>query len=325
MHMPNADVHKPEFRLDDVPVFLAALRAGNTTRAARLLETDQSTVSRRLVALEAALGVALFDRTGAGLRETDAARAILAYAEQIESAASDVSRVASGFEADPEGLVRLAVPPEIASELVAPRLGRFLEAFPKITIELLTSPGAVDLSRREADIAVDGARPTSGRDLVVSRVAEIAYGIFAARGYLASRGRVRAASDLTWIGWDAAHAMIPEAQWLTALGIPAESCVIRASSVTAHRRAAAGGAGAALLARAVAATEPGLVEVPLPHDVAMTLPIYLVGHQALRQVPRIRAAWDFLATLLTETFPPATPAAAREARAPLRKPSAKRR
>src|SRR5262245_52380943 len=141
---------KFEARWDDVRLFLALHRERTLAGAAVVVGLDPSTLSRRLTALEEALGTRLFDRTREGFAPTEGAEVLLAAAEEMASAHARFSRDASGFERVAEGTVRLSVPPGLAEVFVAPALVRLRAEHPRIQVEVDASVRFVDLTRREA-------------------------------------------------------------------------------------------------------------------------------------------------------------------------------
>lgn len=277
---------------DDLRVFLAAHREGSLTRAARALAVNQSTVSRRLASLEECLGARLFDRLPEGLALTGAGAEILPTAEQLEGAAHEIARAAAGWDEVVEGSVRVALMEPAGADFVAPALPEFFAAHPGIRIELTASTGLADLVRREADLALRTVRPQAG-DLVIRRAVDLGYGVYASTGYLASIGRPDSLESLDWLAFDDSLAYAPELRWLRKR-VPDARMILRTSTITTIIAAAVAGTGAAILPRAVAARHPALEQIPVEPDDLPRVPLWLVGHAALRRVPRVRAVHDFL-------------------------------
>jgi DNA-binding transcriptional LysR family regulator len=282
---------------DDLKLLLAIAREQSLSAAGVRLGLNTSTMSRRLDALEEALGAHLFDRTSGGVVPTELAEALLPAAERMESAAADALRSVEGRETEPEGSVRITAPPGIASLLVAPALARLADLYPRLRIELDASVGYADLTRREADVAVRMVRPSSG-DLVARLIGEQEVIPLAAKHVVEALGPVADLEALRWIVWGDDLAHMPDARWLRAQ-VPEERIVLRTSSVEAQLRAMATGLGAALHVRAFASAE-ALAPLELSPALQKRLPPYprgelwLVTHRALRQVPRVMAVWDFL-------------------------------
>lgn len=288
---------------DQVRVFLAVARAGQLAGAAARLGLDVSTVSRRIDRLEDELGVHLFDRTRDGTVATAAAEAMLPAAEDMERGLAQFAAAVDAIETTAEGVVRLTAPPGLADSFIAPLLARFRERFPRVAVDLDASVGYADLTRREADLAVRATRPRSGDLIAVKLVSTMALPMTSA-AYAAELGRLRRWSDARWITYGADLAHIPTARWVTehVTGIVP---VLRTSHFASQITAAAAGVGITL------ASEPfrfvrRLVPVSISRALQPSweaLPVedlWLVGHRALRTVPRIAVLWDFLAEHLSE-------------------------
>jgi DNA-binding transcriptional LysR family regulator len=249
------------------------------------------------VALEEAVGARLFDRTRDGLVPTDGAERLLPSAEEMASAHARFSRDASAFEREAEGSVRLSVPPGIADSFVGPALVRLRAKYPRIQIDLDASVRVVDLTRREADLAIRTARPQAG-DLVALKLGEHPWTPMVSVALVKALGRVKDWRALDWIGWGEDLATIPPAQWLAKYG-DRTRVVLRTSHFATHVSAVEAGLGAALLPPVyvrVARIAPVRHAAGLASSVA-ELPrneMWLVGHRALRGVPRVAAVWAFL-------------------------------
>jgi DNA-binding transcriptional LysR family regulator len=281
---------------DALRLFLAASRARSLTGAARALQLDQSTASRRLAALERSLGVRLFDRVPGGLEPTAVAAQVLPLAEAAEAQVLEFVRTSAGADEALEGTVRLAVPERIDSDLLVPELGPFQARYPGIRIELAAGAALLDLSRREADIALRFVRPAGG-ELVALRVASLTTGAWGVKGLVA-----RGAAAAPWVTTDEGSAFGEEARWLER-NVPPGNVRLRCNRVEAIAAAAGHGLGLALLPDALAARTPGLVRLP-GVEVGPAAPLWLVAHPALLKVPRVRVTWEFLRELVTRLLPP---------------------
>ena len=285
---------------EDLELVLALGRAGSLSGAAQRLAVNTSTVGRRLDALEEALGVHLFDRSSTGLAATELAESLMPVAESMERSVADALRLVEGRETEPEGLVRVTAPPGLASWCLAPALPQLRARYPKLHVRLDAEVGYADLTRREADIALRSARPRSG-DLVALRLAEAESTIVAAPERVAELGRLRTLDAIEWINWGPDLAGLPDARWITDNVAP-EQIVLRTSSMDAQIQAARAGLGAMLVSRPFVAWIE-LDELPLTKRLARQLPprprsaLWLVGHRALRDVPRVAAVWEFVIEL----------------------------
>ncbi|MBC8066974.1 MAG: LysR family transcriptional regulator [Deltaproteobacteria bacterium] len=271
-----------QLRWDDLQLFLFAYRTRSLTRAAANMGLNQSTTSRRLTALEESLGASLFQRTPQGLVPTLAAERMLSAAERAEAAADDAQRAIDGSERVPEGEVRIAVSDGVSVFGLAPLVPALRERYPRIVLTLVVSNSFADLSRREADLAIRLTRPDRG-DLVSRRLLHGGYALFASRSLGPQRGE-------GLVGWDEVHRDLHEARWETSSGLP---IVVRGSTVSTRIALARAGCGAIALPRVLGSRLEDLVEVD-GSDVPLHTEAWLVVHAALRDVPRIRAVWDFV-------------------------------
>lgn len=286
-----------DLRWDDTRVFLALWREGSLKRAAAHLGVNISTVSRRLEGLEQTLGTRLFDRTPEGALPTAAAARLAPFAEGMEQAAFGFAHGLDDFEVEATGVVRLAAPPGLMDHFLAAALPDLIERHPGLRLEVPSSVGYADLARREADLALRTIRPATG-DLVARMLTSSGWGIFASPDYAASLGKLRRASAASWVSWGEEVRHLPDADWLDARVDP-QQVRLRSNGMTALIEAARAGMGAIVLPLPYRRL-PGLVEVPctaaLRRELA-ELPegqLWLVGHRAHRQTPRIAAVWDWL-------------------------------
>jgi DNA-binding transcriptional LysR family regulator len=285
------------FGWDDARFFLEIHRTGSLSAAGRKLRVNQSTVGRRLVALELALGARLFDRTPDGYLPTPAGEALLPRAERMEEEALAAARDVAGGEARLAGTVRLTSPEAFGSRFLTTRLADFHRRYPDITLELVADNRALSLSRREADVALRLSRPTQPL-LVTRQVAEVGVTLYASEGYLASRGRPRLAdlSGHDLIGFDETFQPEAEVRWLAqhARGM---RVVFKSNSQQAQLAAAEAGMGLALLSCYLADPVPGLVRV-IPASKGVVRGLWLVLHRDLRHTVRVRALAEFLVEAL---------------------------
>src|SRR5271170_6560752 len=276
---------------DHLRFVLAVADAGGLSAAARSLRVDTTTVARRLDALEAELCCKLFDRSRRGLQPTAACAKLVGHARRIESEVRALRFELSAEDRGLDGTVVITATEPIAAGLVVPALAAFRAKHPRIALELVTDVRALDLSRREADIALRLIRPEQG-DLKLRRLGAVGYALYASAAYLERRGAPRAGltgHDL--IDWPVDYTVIPQVPWLRAHA--GDATVVLRSSSAMTRLAAASGAGIALLPLLVADLDPRLVRVP--SDPPPSQELWLVTHRDLAAVPRIRATATFLA------------------------------
>jgi len=277
---------------DDLRFFLAAARGGSLSAASRELNSNQPTVGRRIAALEHALGVRLFQRHPHGLTLTEEGQQILATASTMDQVAAGLTRVTRNEERL-AGTVRIAAPEGLALSLIVPALAGFAEAHPELDLDVQPAVASADLVRGEADIAVRLYRPDVA-DLVVRRVREMEFGLYAAEKYLARHGVPGDVAELgahRFISYGARLQTQEDHAWLLSL-VPGARIVFRSDNTATRIAAAEAGFGLAVFPQLV--TGPRLSRV-LPALAAPAREIWLVVHRDLREVPRVRAVMDFLA------------------------------
>ena len=165
---------------DDVRIFLAVARAGQILGAARRLELNHATVSRRVAALENSLGAKLFRRLTTGSELTMAGERFLEIAERMEAEIIAARAEIAGNDEAISGTVRIGAPDGFGVAFLASRLGSLTAKHPDLRIQLVPVPRSFSLSRREADIAITTERPSEGR-LVAQKLVDYSLGLYAAR------------------------------------------------------------------------------------------------------------------------------------------------
>lgn len=203
---------------DDLKVLLALSRRGSARGAAQELGVSNSTITRRLDEMELQLHTRLFDRTPDGYKLTGAGEQVLPTAEHVEELMLAAERKISGGDRELEGNIRLTLPPVGRMSFLMQRLALFCEQYPRIRIELVSSNDALDLSRREADIAIRvmpaGVHPPE--NLIGRKVAAISASSYVHRDLLSSHDP-EDVSHITWLGKN------PEGQkedWLATTDFP---------------------------------------------------------------------------------------------------------
>ncbi|WP_159397245.1 LysR family transcriptional regulator [Sorangium cellulosum] len=284
-------------RWDDVRIFLAVHRHRSLGQAGARLDLDTSTVSRRLSALEEALGGRLFERTRGGLLPTHLAALVLPAAEAVEAAHARLVRDAHSVETEAEGVVRLSVAPGMADVFIAPALVRLRARHPRLRIELDASTRVLDLTRHEADLALRSV-PPEGAELIVTKILTARWIVAASPAHAKRLGRVASWSSLPWIAWDHDYASFGPSQWLRRHASGAE-VVLRTNHLGAQLAAAASGLGVVLAPAPYVASRalaPVRFAKPLAGSAAEwpSDDLWLVGHRAMREVPRVAAVWSFL-------------------------------
>ena len=284
---------------DDYRLFLAVAQAGSLSGAARLLGVTHSTVFRRLAAFEDRLGVRLFERLPTGYVLTAAGEAMEGAATRIDGEIAGIRRHIVGQDHRLSGQIRITTTDMLAIGLLPPHLAAFRRAWPGIEVELLVSDMRLDLTRREADIALRLGHPLQ-ETLIGRRIMRLGFAVYGARDRYAA-GIEGDLSAQDWIGFGSGHAPLRKAMadWL-----PDLRPQFRTNSISAAVAAARAGIGLAVLPCAVVDRDPRLVCIaPFPGDFGLDL--WLLTHEDLRHTARIRAFVEFMAkALAVQDLPP---------------------
>lgn len=293
---------------DDLRYFLAVMRGGSLSAAARALQVQHSTVARRIDTLESSLGIRLFDRLPRGWPPTDEGLHLAEHATRVEADVHAFARAAQGAAAL-DGVVRVSASPVFASHFLAPRLARAQRAWPALRIDLMGEMHAANLYAREADLAVRLSRP-SEPGLAARRLGTMRFALCASPDW------ADAPPD-TWafLGYDDALAQMPQQQWLERFAAGRRFAFV-ANDLAALHRACVAGAGIALLPRFlvddpamnvdagantrtmdVASSSPrtSLVELTSVPRCDVEREIWLVVHPDVRRSPRVQRVADAIA------------------------------
>lgn len=287
--------HKPANMLgdwDDVRFFLAVARTGSFSAAAIQLNAKQTTVGRRIQALERRLGAKLFDRHRHGMEVTPAARSVLVQAESMMANAAAIERHLAGIDDEMSGGVRVAATEGLASNWLVPRLVELRRRHPDIVVQIITGDQVLDLGARQADIAIRFVRPTSAQ-LVAARVGSFGVTLFAAPDYIGRHGLPTSLDDLAnhdLVDHSALHGVSAMRPW-TAIVERSARVVFRSNSPVATMHAVAEGFGIGIFPAYVKKYKD-LVEVPV--DLGIARDIWLVSHEETNKGARVRAVIDYL-------------------------------
>ncbi len=277
---------------DDLRCVLTIARTGSLSGAARALGIEHSTVFRRLNGIEKRLGVKLFERTRSGYRPTASGETVAAAAGGMEAQALAIERhIVEGSERM-AGVIRLATSELLAGFLLPGPLREFLKSHPGIEIELDVSNRAVDLMRREADVALRATNTPP--DLLIGRqVGELRYAVYGVRGMAAAGAPL---SALPWLGHDESIAHLNIAQWQRTQIRDAPPRV-RFNSLAPMLQAAAEGLGSAALPVFAADRFQSLSRLTPVLDQPRTK-LWVLCHKDMRENARVRALSQHLAKSL---------------------------
>lgn len=278
---------------DDARVFLAISRCGTLSGAATSLGLGIATVSRRLERLEAALAVPLFSHHQSGYQLTDDGEALLERAEALELAGLRFAETARG-QTKVAGCVRLATVENLTNTLIHPSLPKLFAQHPQLRLEVTSAVQAVNLHRREADLAVRLVKPESG-NITIKRIGTLGYGLYATARYVQDNPSVLTGDyeHAAFIGWGEMHAHLPHAKWLSAL-LRGRPCRIEIDSMSTLISATEASLGLAVIPHFLA-ERSGLTCVQ--RDLGISQPIWLAIHSDLLHSRRVRVVADHLINL----------------------------
>ena len=287
----NANTPAP-LSVTDLPLILALARERNLAGAAERLGVDLSTVFRRLNALEQRLQVRLFDRHARGYQLTTAGERAASAAERVETELLALDRDITGRDRELSGVVRVTASETFSHAVLPPLFAQFHALHPRIRVVLSIDNRVMDLSRREADVALRVRRPTDP-DIFGRKLTDVAWALFGAReGTPALRRDSRGEhggfhfGKHMVIGWDE-PARIVAAEWI-ASHVPPERIHFRSNSLVNQLMAARAGLGIALLPCYLGDRDDGVRRVSgvLPD---LSSELWIVTHQDLKNTARIRA------------------------------------
>jgi DNA-binding transcriptional LysR family regulator len=278
----------------DLPLILALSRERTLAGAAERLDVDLSTVFRRLNALEARLRVRLFDRSPRGYQLTAAGERAASAAERVETELLSLDREINGRDQQLSGKLRVTASETLSHSVLPALFAAFQRQHPRIELILTIDNRIMDLSRREADVALRVRRPTDPT-LFCRRLTGVAWAFYGPAqqggGNLRRDGRTFNFGKHVVIGWDE-PARIVASDWI-AEHVPPERIGFRCNSLVNQLVAVSAGLGIALLPCYLADRDPAVRRMSgvLP-DLASEL--WIVTHQDLKNTARIRA---FLASV----------------------------
>lgn len=283
-----------QFNWDNLRVFLAVARTQSALEAAAQLEMDHSTISRRLHRLEKEIGTAVFARNPQGHMLTAAGHRLLEYVEKIEGTLAQIDSEIGGDNQVLTGQVRMGTTEGFGSFFLAPHVAHFCARHPAITVEMLAVPRFVNLSKREADLAINIERPQTGA-YVFCKLSDYRLQLYATAEYLEKHPPICSLADLAshnMIGYVDELSFSSGLHYLQQLA-PRAQVPLRSTSIIGQFCAARQGHGLAVLPCFLASTAPDLIPV-LPGTAEVIRSFWLVAPEERHQVARIRALWDYL-------------------------------
>ena len=286
------------FDWNHLRAFLATVEEGSLSAAARVLRQTQPTVGRQVAALEEALGVTLFERTGRQLVPTPVAVEIAGHAHAMAESATRISLVASGRSQSVEGVVKITATEGYSVNAMPAFVRRMRREAPGIHVEIVATNSLSDLRRREADIAIRNTEPTDP-DLIARKVKTESGGLFATPEFIARHGPFRTTDDLAdapFVGFGGDSSVL-EALQRRGLPVTSASFVAGSESHLVHWSLCESGVGIGLNAWSFGLRSPSVVPI-LEDQVNFEFPVWLVAPRELKTSRRVRVVFDALADFL---------------------------
>jgi len=287
---------------DDLRYVLAVARAGSALRAASALGVNQTTVLRRLDALETTLGVPLFERSTSGQVLTRAGRVVAESAERMEEQARSLESSLAAQRRTVTGSVRFTTSEVLAGRLVSPCLRAFRALYPGIPVELITADERLDIARGEADVALRAAATPEGAGIVAQRMPDLDWTIYCSRGYAAERGLPASREALRGhdlVGLEGRMGQLPGWRWLSTAS-PEAAVPVRSNSFVSLVSNLKAGLGLGALPTIIGDNEQELLRcIPPPPELKAEL--WLIVREDLKTEPHVRAFVDFLANYVRGT------------------------
>ena len=280
---------------DDVRFFLAVAKTGSFSAAATQLNTKQTTVGRRIQALERRLGAKLFDRHRHGMEVTPAARGVLMQAESMMSNAASIERHLAGLDREMSGIVRVAATEGIAAGWLVPRLTELRRSHPDIVVQVISGDQILDLATRQADLAIRFVRPSSNQ-LVAAKVGQFATSIFAAPDYVEQFGmpqNLQEARDHHIVDHTVLHNLAVMRPWSEVVE-QSPNVVLRTNSSYSAIEAVRVGYGISVFPDYAMKSSK---IIPAPIDLNIMRDIWLVSHEETNKGARIRTVIDYIREL----------------------------
>ena len=290
---------------DKLRIFHAAAEAGSFTHAGEALDMSQSAVSRQVAALEKDLSVSLFHRHARGLVLTEQGEMLYRTAHDVLQKLKSAETRLADSKTKPAGELRVTTVVGLGASWLTPRIHDFLELYPDISLELLLSDEELDLTMREADVAIWLRQPTQG-DLIQRKLFTVHSHVYASVSYVRKHGSPKDLTDIDnhrvlTFGGNAAS-QVRNLNWLETAGLEGQgrrTPAMRVNSLYALKQVVRRGLGLAVLPDYMGRDDPDLVLV-LSNEELPEFDTYFVYTEEQRDSKRVMAFRDFLVTKARE-------------------------
>ena len=270
---------------DNLRYVLIVANRGSIASAARELGVNRTTVLRRIESFQESLGCRIFERNPSGYVLTLEAEKIIKAAQEIEGTLFNMQRQIAGGELRLEGELRITTTDTLLTSVIGPHLASFHRKYPHISVTVSMTNNILDLSRRDADIAI---RPTRTPDipLVGQRITSVEFFAYASQPYLESMPGATI-SQHHWLGFDSSLQYTEAAKWLD-VRVDTKQICLRTDSFVGLKVAAENDMGLALLPNYLGDASPLLKRVPAPTE-ELTTGLWLLTHPDLVRSAKVQA------------------------------------
>ena len=290
---------------DKLRIFHAVAEAGSFTHAGESLNLSQSAVSRQIGALEESLKVSLFHRHARGLILTEQGELLYRTAHEVFAKLAMTEAQLTESKDKPKGQLKVTTTVALGSTWLTPRMGEFLEIYPDVDVDLVLDDRELDLSMREADVAIRMAPPRQP-ELVQRHLLTVNMHIYASPGYIKKHGAPKNAEEIdnhrVIVYGEEVRPPVQDVNWLLKVGRTdgkPRRAVLTVNNIYATLRAAQSGLGLAALPEFMTHGATNLVQV-LPELEGPRVDAYFVYPEELRSSKRIQVFRDFLLRKVAE-------------------------
>ncbi|MDR3373950.1 MAG: LysR family transcriptional regulator [Ancalomicrobiaceae bacterium] len=286
---------------DKLRIFHAAAEAGSFTHAGEKLDMSQSAVSRQVSALEQDLNVPLFHRHARGLILTEQGELLFRTAREVLVKLDQVRTRLVDTREKPSGLLRVTTTVGLGTSWLTARVHEFIDLHPDVQLELILDDDELDLSMRQADIALRIRAPVQP-DLIQRKLFTVHFHLYASQGYLKRFGNPETLNEISddhrivTFGLNSPSYLRESMNWLESAGRTSSDArrpVLRINSLIGMKRAVQRGVGIALLPDYLIESDSELVQLIPAADVP-SLDCYFVYPEELRNTARVKVFRDFL-------------------------------
>lgn len=281
---------------DDLRLFLGLARSGRVGASSKGLGVDPTTLIRRVKKLEDSLNCKLFELTTKGYVLTDRGVQLVSYIEKAEHAVLEAQSELNNERGNLTGTVRVSVSEGFGTWFLAPLLVDFKRLYPNICIELVATNGFLNLTKREADIAILLERPTKGL-LITKRLSDYQFNLYCHQALLTEHGEPKSLdelSDFNLVSYVPDLIYAPQLKFIEETAL-SQLNALRSTSINAQYQMLINGAGIGILPKFIAEQQSGLQRI-LENKMQMKRTFWLATHQENQN----QAKFQVFITWLTE-------------------------